>query len=98
MTDEFAADLAAIAAGLCDKRRETACRNEAGDDEILAWMCEKCELKRFKDLGPYTLKLLGIRRMRMAGYPFGKNDLSLEDWIDLARVEEALVKWQTRTP
>lgn len=26
----------------------------------------------------------------MAGYPFGKNDLTLEEWSDLALVAEAM--------
>lgn len=28
--------------------------------------------------------------MQMGGYPFGKNDLTLEEWGDLGRINEAM--------
>ncbi len=38
-----------------------------------------------------------IRQLKEAGYPFGKNDLTLEEWMDLGTVEE-IMKWPTKTP
>ncbi len=32
--------------------------------------------------------------MRMAGYPFGKDDLTIEEWLDLGLLEETL--WAMR--
>lgn len=37
-----------------------------------------------------------LRQLRKAGYPFGANDLSLEEWIDLGLVEETM-EWLTRS-
>ena len=37
-----------------------------------------------------------IRQLKMAGYPFAANDLTLEEWEDLGQVEETM-KWQTKT-
>jgi len=34
--------------------------------------------------------MIGIRRMRNAGYPFKADDLTLEEWEDLAALEETL--------
>lgn len=31
-----------------------------------------------------------VRRMRLAGYPFSKKDLSLKEWLDLGELEEAI--------
>lgn len=41
--------------------------------------------------------MLMIRKLKKAGYPFGKNDLTLEEWIDLGMVEETMA-WQTKSP
>jgi len=38
----------------------------------------------------YTHRLLKFRRLRLAGYPLGADDLSLEAWLDLGRLEEIL--------
>lgn len=56
----------------------------------LEWACSKCPTKRFEDLHPYTHKLLGLRTLRMAGYPFEANDLTMEEWGDLGRIEEMI--------
>lgn len=38
----------------------------------------------------YTIKMLNLRTLQKAGYPFGANDLTLEEWSDLGQVKEAL--------
>jgi hypothetical protein len=75
--------------GGCDAAMERHCREEFGD-EILSWMCPKCEKKGLPKISEYTEKMFGIRRLIAAGYPFGKNDLSLEEWIDLGLIAEAM--------
>jgi hypothetical protein len=59
----------------------------------LAWSCAHCPKKRPADLNIYTHKLLRLRRLQQAGYPFHANDLTYEEWLDLGRVNECL-----RTP
>lgn len=39
--------------------------------------------------------MLRIRHWKNAGYPFRANDLTLEEWEDLGRLEETL-KWPTK--
>ena len=63
----------------------------------LTYRCEKCEKKKQSDLDEYTIKIFRIRQLKMAGYPFGANDLTLEEWEDLGTVEETM-KWQTKAP
>ena len=59
-------------------------------EEMLSWACSQCEKKKEDDLDEYTLKIFRIRHLKMAGYPFRANDLSLEEWEDLGRAEEYL--------
>ncbi len=91
-------DLAAIIRGLCDKQSEAKCQAECGDN--LDWACARCEKKKVADLHEYTHKMLKIRHLKLAGYPFRANDLALEEWMDLGVLEDAFkgLKWQTKTP
>jgi len=81
-------DLRALAAGICDETEEEKCRNEFGDK--LAWTCANCPKTREEDLSEYTVKLLKMRTLRMAGYPLRANDLTYEEWLDLGRIEQWL--------
>ena len=64
-------------------------------EELLSFRCEKCEKKKAGELSEYTVKMFRLRRLKVAGYPFGKNDLTLEEWQDLGMVEEHM-EWQTK--
>lgn len=85
---KLADDLAALAAGLCSGADREKCAAEFGDN--LEWTCTNCEKKRAADLSPYTIKLLRLRNLRQAGYPLQANDLTLEEWLDLGDLENAL--------
>lgn len=80
-------------AGLCDAVQEEICRAEYSDDG-LAWACGKCEKKKTDGLHFYTVKLLKVRALKLAGYPLRANDLTLDEWIDLGRIET----WLSETP
>lgn len=58
--------------------------------ENLQWTCNRCPKKKAASLHPYTTKLLELYELQRGGYPFDKNDLTLEEWIDLGRIKEAL--------
>ena len=62
---------------------------------LLTHRCGECEKKKQSELSEYTHKMFKLRQLRKAGYPFGKNDLSLEEWMDLGLVEETM-EWQTK--
>lgn len=70
--------------GLCDDTERAACVEEVGE-EMLEWQCSNCPKRRWQDLSPYTHKILRLRRLQQAGYPFEANDLELEEWEDLGR-------------
>ncbi len=73
---------------VCSPEEETKCKEEFG--EYYEWSCENCEKRKRRSLHPWTQRLLRIRRLRKAGYPFGKNDLSYEEWTDLGLINERL--------
>jgi len=73
---------------LCDEKEQAKCRAEMGDGPELEWACNHCPKKKAQDLHAYTFKLFRLRRLRMAGYPFEANDLTVEEWMDLGRIEE----------
>ena len=64
---------------------------------MLPWTCSQCEKRKAEDLHEYTRKMFRIRHLKIAGYPFTANDLTLEEWEDLGRVEDVL-KWRTKIP
>lgn len=41
-------------------------------------------------MSPYTHKLLRLRHLRRAGFPLRADDLTLEEWMDLGRLDDAL--------
>ena len=57
---------------------------------MLSWTCAQCEKRKQGDLSTYTIKMFKIRQLKMAGYPFAANDLTLEEWEDLGQVEESM--------
>lgn len=73
---------------MCFADEEEKCAAEFEDN--LKWACDNCPKRRADDLHEYTQKLIRLRSLRMAGYPFGADDLTLEEWIDLGRLEQCL--------
>lgn len=61
----------------------------------MAWSCSHCPKKRSSDINPYTEKLLRLVALQRGGYPIAADDLTIEEWIDLGMVKEAL---NSRTP
>lgn len=71
-------------AGLCDEAQQARCAEEYG--AFLEGVCEKCESRLQENLHPYTLKMLRVHALREAGYPLAADDLSVEEWEDLAEL------------
>jgi hypothetical protein len=42
--------------------------------------------------------MLHIRSLKKAGYPFGKNDLSVEEWEDLGMLEDVIEESERKQP
>ena len=81
--------MAAIRKGLCTQQEAANCLDEFGDSGM-DWACENCRKKRFVDLHEYTVKLFGLVALQDGGYPFAPDDLTLEEWVDLGRLQDVL--------
>jgi len=59
--------------------------------------CGGCERKENEDYEPseWFNHIWFLYMLQRAGYPFNKNDLTLEEWIDLGILKEELesLKW-----
>jgi hypothetical protein len=77
---------------VCKPDEETACREEIGSDEYWKGACDICEKKKQGDLTlhPRTNYIYNLYRLRRAGYPFCKTDLSCEDWLALGLIDELI--------
>jgi hypothetical protein len=83
-------ELALLAEGrLCGPAQQRRCRTENGP--FAAWACQVCEeYLRPEAISPWTRHLVFLHRLRQAGYPFGANDLTLEEWLLLDLVQRIL--------
>lgn len=97
MTDpppDLERDISAIFEGrVCTPETEEACRMEYG--QYFESTCRRCrdeeqEKIRACDISPWTHHMLELRRLQQGGYPFGGNDLELEEWQDLGRVNDLI--------
>lgn len=77
---------------LCDEKQQEKCSNEFGDN--LEWTCSrrKCGKIRGTEFCDYTLQIFHLRLLRLSGYPFRANDLTMQQWEDLGSLEEAIGK------
>ena len=75
-------------AGICTAEEREKCELEFGEN--LEWTCANCPKKSADSLHPYTTKLLRLRTLKAAGFPFRANDLTPEEWLDLGRIEQEL--------
>ncbi len=82
----FVQELTALAQGrLCGPAERRRCR--AANGPFASWACGEChEFLRPEAVSPWTWHLLWLHRLRLAGYPFRANDLSLETWLLLGLV------------
>ena len=89
-TKEVLNELRSLASGrLCRPEHQEKCRAENGP--FAEWACKSCsEFLRPEAVSPWTWHFLFLYRLKRAGYPFRANDLSLETWLLLGLVEEAL--------
>lgn len=89
-TEELLQELKSLARGrLCRAEQRHRCRVENGF--FADWACSNCaEYLRPETISPWTWHLMFLHRLKKAGYPFRSNDLSLETWLLLGLVEEAL--------
>ncbi|MFA5753986.1 MAG: hypothetical protein WC905_01315 [Patescibacteria group bacterium] len=55
-------------------------------------------MKRAQDLHPYTLIIMKLVGLMAAGYPFGKNDLTFEEWEDLGTMMDILENKKREKP
>lgn len=75
---------------LCPEPEYQKCLAQHGD--FIEWACGKCKMKRWEDLHPWTLHMLEIKDLQGAGYPFGKNDLTIEEWRSLGTINNIVLR------
>jgi hypothetical protein len=64
---------------------------EAQHGEFLEWSCANCPKVRTDNISERAMLIVYLHRLKKGGYPFGANDLEVEDWMDLglaATIEE----------
>ncbi len=78
-----------VAGRLCGPVMQRKCRTESG--AFAAWACQACEeYLRPEAVSSWTRHLVFLHQLRQAGYPFGANDLTLEEWLLLGLVQRLL--------
>lgn len=86
--------------GVCTEDEKRACEFEFGEN--IEWACSNCPKKKDEsEINPYTLKLLKMRAIMSAGYPVKANDLTMEEWLDMAEIngfyaQQEAKAWQTK--
>ncbi len=73
---------------VCDPEQEERCKKQ--DGSFWQSSCRRCEKKKIGDVHPWALHLIDLRRLKKAGYPFDKNDLSYDEWMDLGLLNEMM--------
>ena len=75
---------------VCDFEQIDFCREARAD-------CDQCHKVRCDRVHPYLLFLLDVRNIKTSGCPIAADDLTLDQWQDLATVDSAVVKaWRKR--
>ena len=78
-----------MSAGLCTQAEQDDCKEQFDEDQtVLQWACENCKKTRLEDLHDYTVRLFKMRALKLGGYPFAKDDLTTEEWLDLGLIEK----------
>ncbi len=54
------------------------------------WSCAHCPEFRLDSIAPETWRLLELRRLRLAHFPFAPDDLDYGSWLLLAGLEEKI--------
>ncbi len=55
-------------------------------------MCAECEFNKPFYPSEYFTKIIFLLKLKNAGYPFGKEDLTIEQWFDMKMVEDSINK------
>lgn len=55
-------------------------------------MCSDCEAREPYEPSAWFHHIRFIYRLQQGGYPFEANDLTLEEWIDVGTLREAIEK------
>ncbi|MBT9169521.1 MAG: hypothetical protein DDT19_02881 [Syntrophomonadaceae bacterium] len=61
-------------------------------------MCSTCEAREPYEPSRWFQHIWFLFSLQRAGYPFEKNDLSIDEWIDIGVLDAEIeaIKWQTK--
>lgn len=65
---------------MCTVDEEADCKEEFGEN--IGWTCKNCPKARWDSLDEYTIEMLHVRTLRMGGFPFRRDELTLGEWAD----------------
>ena len=74
----------------CTEKDREKCRKQSGP--YLAEACRTCRKNpdNREPPHPWFEHVYWLYRLKVAGYPFGKNDLTLEEWEAMGELAEAI--------
>lgn len=71
---------------ICTEEHETKCL-ENYEEIARDWACANCK-GWLKEVHPWVAHLFSVYSLQQAGYPFDKNDLSMEEWMALGVINQ----------
>lgn len=57
---------------------------------MLEYMCSQCEHREPYEPSDYFKHIWFLYMLQKAGYPFEKDDLSIEEWMDIAVLKDEI--------
>ena len=81
---------------VCTREEQEKCQEQIGDGmdwkgiRFIDSACIDCDKKKSADINPYASYLFNLRKLQKAGYPFHKNDLPYQTWLDLGMLNEMM--------
>lgn len=79
---------------VCTQEEQKKCQQQIGDGmdykgtPFIDSACKDCDKKKSADINPYVIYLFNLRKLQKARYPFHKNDLPYQTWLDLGMLNE----------
>jgi hypothetical protein len=77
----------------CTPAKKAKCAENSGPS--LPIVCSTCESRKPFQPSEWLNHCYYLYQLQRGGYPFGKNDLDVEEWIAIGEIREELESWKT---
>ena len=80
----------------CTTERKKECIIASG--ELINLVCSQCSAKEEYEPSAWFNHIWFLYSLQVAGYPFAKDDLTVEEWLDLGILKAELerLQWQMK--